>query len=79
MLFRSYEDEDEKQKIAGVGHEILIVNEHNYTVKTALKDVVDSSSRILFKNCYFRRDADDENYGLDPVDRYNALLAMKYL
>lgn len=78
FIFDGYE-EDDMLKMAGIGHEIVIVNEHNYTIKTALKDVVDSSSQVVFKNCYFRRDADDTNYQLNPIDRYDGLLAMKYL
>jgi len=78
FLFDGYKEND-IFKMAGIGHEILIINEHNYTIKTALKDVVDSASRIVFKNCYFRRDADENNYKLSPENRYAALVAMKML
>ena len=78
FLFDAYKEKD-IIKMAGCSHEMLVICEHNYTIKTALKDVVDSATRVVLKNCYFRRDADETNYKLSPEQRYNGLVAMKLL
>lgn len=78
FLFDGYK-EDDVLKMGGIGHEICIVCEHGYTIDQAMRNVIESANKVIFKNSYFRRDAAGHDYKLNPHDRYNALMAIKMI
>jgi phosphoribosylamine-glycine ligase len=80
-LFDAYMDND-ILKMAGIGYgdpEILVVLDHGYTIEDSLENVSEIAEEVIFKNCFYRIDAEEGDYKLSPMKRLNALNAMKML
>lgn len=48
--------EDDNLYMVGIDHEICVITAHEYSIETALKDVVNNAEKVIFPNRYARWD-----------------------
>ena len=75
FIFDGYKEED-KLKMAGVSHDILVVCAQGYTVSETLHEAEEKCRKILFKDRYFRLDTWEHKIPRSCQRRYEAIKAM---
>ena len=77
-LFDGYMEED-KLKMAGISHDILVVCSQGYTISETLHDAEEKCRKIIFKDRYFRLDTWEHKTQRSPQRRFEALKAMEMI